>query len=72
MAESQEANPPASHVEPEPFEAEADDWDADSAIATDSLASSTASITSSILRYRVENGRTYHKYKVCASSVRFS
>ncbi|OHW97839.1 methyltransferase domain-containing protein [Colletotrichum incanum] len=28
-----------------------------------SLASSTTSVTSSILEYRLENGRTYHKYK---------
>jgi hypothetical protein len=46
-------------------EAEPDDWsDGDSAIGGESLASSTTSISSSILRYREENGRTYHAYKV--------
>ncbi|KXH68315.1 hypothetical protein CSAL01_01779 [Colletotrichum salicis] len=32
-------------------------------IQQDSIASSSTSITSSILGYRLENGRTYHKYK---------
>ncbi|KAF6802145.1 methyltransferase domain-containing protein [Colletotrichum sojae] len=32
-------------------------------LAQISLASSTTSVTSSIFDYRVENGRTYHKYK---------
>ncbi|WKT43677.1 hypothetical protein QSH57_008513 [Fusarium oxysporum f. sp. vasinfectum] len=36
--------------------------DADSSIETDA-ASSTTSISSSILNYRHENGRTYHRYK---------
>ncbi|KAF5557763.1 methyltransferase [Fusarium phyllophilum] len=36
--------------------------DADSLIGTDA-ASSTTSISSSILYYRLENGRTYHSYK---------
>jgi len=47
-------------------EIEADDWGTDSAYGDDDDdAESTASITSSILRYREENGRTYHAYKVC-------
>lgn len=45
------------------LEAEADDWEGDSAIGGEE-ASSTASMSSSILRYRQENGRTYHAYKV--------
>ncbi|KXH26222.1 methyltransferase domain-containing protein [Colletotrichum simmondsii] len=32
-------------------------------IEQQSLASSTTSVASSILEYRIENGRTYHKYK---------
>jgi hypothetical protein len=55
-AESQ-ATPAADLV------AEADDWEAESALG-ESLASSTTSINSSILKYREENGRTYHAYKV--------
>lgn len=38
------------------------DDDRDSAVGDDNT-SSTASVTSSILNYRVENGRTYHAYK---------
>jgi SAM-dependent methyltransferase len=44
----------------------ADDFDDnDSALGDDTpdVASSTASINSSIMRYREENGRTYHAYK---------
>ncbi|CAM1509719.1 Fc.00g000540.m01.CDS01 [Cosmosporella sp. VM-42] len=44
------------------IEADLDEDDADSSLGEDS-ASSTASISSSILRYREENGRTYHAYK---------
>ncbi|KAG9498185.1 hypothetical protein J7337_011080 [Fusarium musae] len=39
-----------------------DDTDADSAFGDDN-ASDTTSLRSSILRYREENGRTYHAYK---------
>ncbi|KAI7759014.1 hypothetical protein LZL87_010009 [Fusarium oxysporum] len=39
-----------------------DDTDADSALGDDN-ASDTTSLRSSILRYREENGRTYHAYK---------
>ncbi len=47
------------------LEAESDEWDVDSAIGdTNSDFSSTASITSSIMRHREENGRTYHAFKV--------
>lgn len=46
-----------------PIEAEADDYvDGDSTLGSE-LGSSTASIGSSILNYRTENGRTYHSYK---------
>jgi hypothetical protein len=55
-AESQAA--PATGLEPE-----SDDWEAESALG-ESIASSTTSINSSILKYREENGRTYHAYKV--------
>ncbi|KAK1491252.1 methyltransferase domain-containing protein [Colletotrichum tamarilloi] len=42
----------------------ADETDTDgSSVSNASLASSTTSVTSSILEYRIENGRTYHKYK---------
>lgn len=44
--------------------AEADDYESDSAIGADDVASSTTSIGSSVLKYREENGRTYHAYKV--------
>lgn len=50
---------------------EADDWGTDSAYGDDQAGdddnASTSSITSSILRYREENGRTYHAYKVICS-----
>jgi hypothetical protein len=46
------------------IEAEADSYDADSAYDVDSVTSSTTSIGSSVLKYREENGRTYHAYKV--------
>ncbi len=49
------------HIQ-QPIEADVDD-DADSAIGVRSLASSTTSIGSSILKGRQENGRTYHAYK---------
>jgi hypothetical protein len=44
--------------------AEADDYENDSALGGESIASSTTSINSSIMKYREENGRTYHAYKV--------
>ncbi|RDW61386.1 S-adenosyl-L-methionine-dependent methyltransferase-8 [Coleophoma crateriformis] len=47
----------------EPILAEADDYDADSAIGTESITSSTTSIAESIYKHRHENGRTYHAYK---------
>ncbi len=46
------------------IEAEADDYENDSALGDDATVGSTESISSSILKYRVENGRTYHAYKV--------
>ncbi|RDW79374.1 S-adenosyl-L-methionine-dependent methyltransferase-20 [Coleophoma cylindrospora] len=60
--EPQAANSPGP-ASPGPVEAEADNWDDDSAVGGVSLASSKTSITSSILRYREENGRTYHGFK---------
>jgi SAM-dependent methyltransferase len=47
---------------PPPSLPEADDDDNDSSLGLE-LASSTTSIGSSILKYREENGRTYHAYK---------
>lgn len=46
------------------LEADVEEWENDSAIDSGSVNSSTASIASSILKYREENGRTYHAYKV--------
>ncbi|KAM0494935.1 hypothetical protein ACHAP8_008313 [Fusarium lateritium] len=45
-----------------------DDTDADSALGDDT-GSDTTSLKSSILRYREENGRTYHAYKDGAYSL---
>ena len=45
------------------LEAEADDYEGDEALGG-SIASSTTSINSTIMKYREENGRTYHAYKV--------
>ncbi|KAH9218270.1 S-adenosyl-L-methionine-dependent methyltransferase [Leptodontidium sp. 2 PMI_412] len=45
------------------LEAEADDYENDSALRGEGNASSTASINSNITKYREENGRTYHAYK---------
>jgi hypothetical protein len=50
---------PTSPIEPQPVIEADDDDDNDSAYNSNSLASSTTSIGSSILRYREENGRTY-------------
>ncbi|KAF5638082.1 methyltransferase [Fusarium sp. NRRL 52700] len=56
---------PASTADPVALEV--DEAEADTTSDTDSLGSiegsSTSSITSSILKYRHENGRTYHAYK---------
>jgi len=68
MAEPLAADPTPDPAAPNPLEAEADDWDGDSALGEGDLASSTASINSSILEYRREHGRTYHGYKACLAS----
>lgn len=52
------AEPQAVVLQPE-----ADDYDGDSAIGSNSAVSSTASLASSIRKHREENGRTYHAYK---------
>ncbi len=49
------------------LEAEADNWEGDSAVGEEDIALSTSSIGSSIMKYRQENGRTYHAYKVINS-----
>jgi hypothetical protein len=61
MAEHQEEPPNVG------LEAEADDYENDSALEGENIASSTTSINSSITKYREENGRTYHAYKVSHS-----
>ncbi|OHE91811.1 hypothetical protein CORC01_12885 [Colletotrichum orchidophilum] len=43
--------------------AEERDWDDTSSDHASSFASSTTSLTSSIFQHRLENGRTYHRYK---------
>jgi SAM-dependent methyltransferase len=45
------------------LEPEDHDYENDLALGVDNPVSSTASISSSILKYREENGRTYHAYK---------
>lgn len=57
---------PRSPVEaevPTGIEAEEDDYGNDSGLDDATLASSTTSISSSVLKYREENGRRYHAYK---------
>jgi hypothetical protein len=46
------------------LEAKADNYENDSALGGESIASSTTSINSSIMKYQEENRRTYHAYKV--------
>jgi hypothetical protein len=58
------ATAPAATSTPSGLEAESDDWAGDSAVEEEDIATSTVSISSSIMRYREENGRTYHAYKV--------
>ena len=54
-----------------PLEAEDDTYATDSAYGDGAVASSTTSISSSVMRYRQENGRTYHAYKVIIFSFSF-
>jgi hypothetical protein len=56
------AREPAPIITPAGVEAENDDYAADSVFGDD-MPSSTASVASSIFKYRQENGRTYHAYK---------
>lgn len=51
------------------IDAEADDYATDSAIGAEDISNSTTSISSSILKYREENGRTYHAYKVLRTFI---
>lgn len=55
---------PAPVTQPVALVTEADDYEGDSGIDAESVVSSTTSVGSSILKYREENGRTYHAYKV--------
>ncbi|OBR05082.1 Methyltransferase domain-containing protein [Colletotrichum higginsianum IMI 349063] len=48
----------------------ADDFEDTSSDRASSIASSTTSVASSILNHRVENGRTYHRYKDGSESPR--
>jgi hypothetical protein len=58
VAETQDAQPQPQHL---------DDWDHDSTLGDrGDYASSTITLASSISKYREENGRTYHAYKVLA------
>jgi hypothetical protein len=61
--ETPAAEPSATASAPA-LEAEADDWADDSGVGEEDDISSTTSIGSSVLKYRQENGRTYHAYKV--------
>ncbi|TDZ35512.1 putative methyltransferase tdiE [Colletotrichum spinosum] len=54
--------PPTTGPAPAPDADDTDTSDSDSSLGAD-VQSSTASLRSSILRYREENGRTYHAYK---------
>ncbi|KAJ5016270.1 Cytochrome P450 monooxygenase lolP1 [Colletotrichum sp. SAR 10_99] len=56
-------NAPANNVPDHELVLEPDDQDENSEVEVPSIASSTASVSSSILDYRRENGRTYHRYK---------
>jgi hypothetical protein len=62
--------PVSGHGQPQDgaLEPEEDGWENNSVFTNDDdLANSTASLTDSILKYREENGRTYHAYKVPSS-----
>ncbi|KAF6785947.1 methyltransferase domain-containing protein [Colletotrichum sojae] len=63
--EAAATNTPPSNVPDNEVVVEADDDgdDSSSDLGTRSVASSTTSVASSIFDYRVENGRTYHRYK---------
>lgn len=52
----------AAETQAQNLEPEADDYD--SSVETGTIDDSTVSISSSVLKYREENGRTYHAYKV--------
>jgi hypothetical protein len=45
------------------IESQGDSFDTDSAVGSDAGYSDTTSLTSSILHYKYENGRTYHAYR---------
>lgn len=56
--------PPADQIPPnEPLVADTDEVEESDSVLDQSITSSTASITSSIMQYRLENGRSYHAYK---------
>ena len=58
------ASPEETAIDPANVPALEVDDNTDSSYGEDDAVSSTASIASSILKYREENGRTYHAYKV--------
>ncbi|KAL2686756.1 hypothetical protein Neosp_004298 [[Neocosmospora] mangrovei] len=71
MAQEQNPETPVLEADDNPDNVTLDDGD--SALGVDG-ASDTTSLRSSILRYREENGRTYHAYKdggnyACRSEV---
>lgn len=54
---------PATAAEPPPLEFDSNEAnDADSAYAGSARGSATSTLASSIMKYREENGRTYHSY----------
>ncbi|KAJ0348868.1 hypothetical protein COL154_013689 [Colletotrichum chrysophilum] len=57
------ANTQAANVPDHVVTLEVDDEDDRSEVGVQSIASSSTSVSSSILDYRIENGRTYHRYK---------
>jgi hypothetical protein len=50
---------------------EVDEYDHDAVVDTKSVISSATSIASSVMKYREENGRTYHAYKVWTTFLCF-
>ncbi|KAL3426807.1 methyltransferase domain-containing protein [Phlyctema vagabunda] len=51
-------------AQPTDHSTEENDWsDNDSALGSEGNASSTASLSESVMKYRQENGRSYHRYK---------
>lgn len=56
-------DPPPDPVSGDGYPEDDDRFDHDSAIGSDIDVSARASLTSSILHYKYENGRTYHAFR---------